>query len=299
MLNQINWRFDMNRSNRRSAFTLIELLVVIAIIAILAAILFPVFAQAKESAKASASLSNVKQIGTATQIYMADYDDVMPYSWYRLGDAGTGTFWTLMEMVDPYAKNKDIWLSPTGSTSVADYSTACGTGAPNNPTVVSHYIWPSFFTWIRWGFPGAGPLGDNGIVGFGFPANPFPGQGGNAGLCGLLPAVQECRGLQQVEQPADVTWLIGGYYIAYKPLTGPATALKFGSACSEGFGAPASWLKASPINRKMNYHREGFNAGYGDSHAKWVSAKAYYFDKSAGSNPAVLPVNKYQQVALQ
>ncbi len=57
------------------AFTLIELLVVIAIIAILAAILFPVFAQAKAAAKATSALSNTKQIGTAQQIYLADYDD--------------------------------------------------------------------------------------------------------------------------------------------------------------------------------------------------------------------------------
>ena len=67
-----------NKSSRRSAFTLIELLVVIAIIAILAAILFPVFAQAKEAAKKTASLSNVKQSGTAMNIYLADYDDVFP-----------------------------------------------------------------------------------------------------------------------------------------------------------------------------------------------------------------------------
>ena len=63
--------------NRR-AFTLIELLVVIAIIAILAAILFPVFAQAKTAAKKTAALSNVKQTGTATLIYMGDFDDYLP-----------------------------------------------------------------------------------------------------------------------------------------------------------------------------------------------------------------------------
>jgi prepilin-type N-terminal cleavage/methylation domain-containing protein len=62
----------------RKAFTLIELLVVIAIIAILAAILFPVFAQAKTAAKKTAGISNQKQIGTAMQIYMADYDDYYP-----------------------------------------------------------------------------------------------------------------------------------------------------------------------------------------------------------------------------
>ena len=68
---------EMNQINR--AFTLIELLVVIAIIAILAAILFPVFAQAKFAAKKTVDLSNTKQIGTATKIYLGDSDDVMPF----------------------------------------------------------------------------------------------------------------------------------------------------------------------------------------------------------------------------
>jgi len=65
---------------KKAAFTLIELLVVIAIIAILAAILFPVFAQAKEAAKKTACLSNMKQIGLATQIYNQDYDFQFPQS---------------------------------------------------------------------------------------------------------------------------------------------------------------------------------------------------------------------------
>ena len=62
----------------RKAFTLIELLVVIAIIAILAAILFPVFAQAKEAAKKTQDLSNVKQLATGTQVYLGDSDDMVP-----------------------------------------------------------------------------------------------------------------------------------------------------------------------------------------------------------------------------
>ena len=65
---------------RKSAFTLIELLVVIAIIAILAAILFPVFAQAKDAAKKSVGLSNVKQLGTGYALYLQDNDDVFPQS---------------------------------------------------------------------------------------------------------------------------------------------------------------------------------------------------------------------------
>jgi prepilin-type N-terminal cleavage/methylation domain-containing protein len=64
-----------------TAFTLIELLVVIAIIAILAAILFPVFARAREQARKTACLSNLKQIGTATLMYAQDYDETLcpPY----------------------------------------------------------------------------------------------------------------------------------------------------------------------------------------------------------------------------
>jgi prepilin-type N-terminal cleavage/methylation domain-containing protein len=78
----------------KRAFTLIELLVVIAIIAILAAILFPVFAQAKVAAKKTSALSNIKQTGTATQMYLSDWDDRFPsaYSMY-LDGGGNLRYW--------------------------------------------------------------------------------------------------------------------------------------------------------------------------------------------------------------
>src|SRR5450432_3744586 len=76
--------FDVQR--RRKGFTLIELLVVIAIIAILAAILFPVFAQARESARKTSCLSNQKQIGLGFLMYTQDYDSAFPST--RHGSVG-------------------------------------------------------------------------------------------------------------------------------------------------------------------------------------------------------------------
>lgn len=76
----------------KKAFTLIELLVVIAIIAILAAILFPVFAQAKAAAKKTADLSNIKQQGTASMLYMGDYDDVFYPHRFNCKSGGAFTF---------------------------------------------------------------------------------------------------------------------------------------------------------------------------------------------------------------
>ena len=98
----------------RKGFTLIELLVVIAIIAILAAILFPVFAQAKEAAKRTADLSNARQIGVATKLYLGDNDDTMPIFWAynsippadKPGHNGTEL------LLLPYAKSRDLFRSP-------------------------------------------------------------------------------------------------------------------------------------------------------------------------------------------
>jgi prepilin-type N-terminal cleavage/methylation domain-containing protein/prepilin-type processing-associated H-X9-DG protein len=104
----------------RKAFTLIELLVVIAIIAILAAILFPVFAQAKEAAKKTQCLSHAKQVGTAAQIYLADNDDVYPMAYYYNNDngsapnsGGVGGYTQWSGLFQPYMKNIDMLVCPT------------------------------------------------------------------------------------------------------------------------------------------------------------------------------------------
>src|SRR5476649_2558116 len=87
----------------KRGFTLIELLVVIAIIAILAAILFPVFAQAKEAAKKTSCLSNLKQIGLASVMYEGDFDDIIPLAGYENYTTNAPTTW--MFLVDPYVKS--------------------------------------------------------------------------------------------------------------------------------------------------------------------------------------------------
>ena len=97
---------------KRNAFTLIELLVVIAIIAILAAILFPVFAQAKEAAKKTQGVAHVKQLGTANLMYSGDYDDAFVLA--SNTEHGTNTNYLWMFLIYPYTKNLDIFRNPQG-----------------------------------------------------------------------------------------------------------------------------------------------------------------------------------------
>jgi prepilin-type N-terminal cleavage/methylation domain-containing protein len=110
--------------NDRRGFTLIELLVVIAIIAILAAILFPVFAQAREKARQASCQSNLKQIGLAFKMYIQDYDERWPQSdpingnnntQGQQGGAGQdfGFNGDVCNALIPYTKNEQIWICPS------------------------------------------------------------------------------------------------------------------------------------------------------------------------------------------
>ena len=135
---------NISYASPRRGFTLIELLVVIAIIAILAAILFPVFAQAREKARQSVCLSNNKQIGTAMMMYVQDYDEMFPSQSYNgttnaalggqpvdgmpvVGSGIVNSFgWNYKDRVLPYTKNQQIWLCPTNKP-----NGALRTAAPN------------------------------------------------------------------------------------------------------------------------------------------------------------------------
>lgn len=104
----------------RRGFTLIELLVVIAIIAILAAILFPVFAKAREKARQSSCLSNMKQITLAFLQYVQDYDEKMLC--YARGYYNSGTPWTFWpHQLQAYIKNWQVYACPSHSYGATNY----------------------------------------------------------------------------------------------------------------------------------------------------------------------------------
>ncbi|MDR3708964.1 MAG: DUF1559 domain-containing protein [Capsulimonadaceae bacterium] len=111
---------------KHKGFTLIELLVVIAIIAILAAILFPVFAQAREKARASACLSNLKQLGLGYTQYEQDYDENVPCGLVSNGYGSRG--WA--GQIYPYVKSKAVFICPSDTTQAIT----------NNPDVVSYAV---------------------------------------------------------------------------------------------------------------------------------------------------------------
>ena len=99
-----------NNRHRNGAFTLIELLVVIAIIAILAAILFPVFAQAREKARTASSGSNVRQLGLSILMYKQDYDEKHPFGGWLPDNIGSGEW---QNSCSPYIKNKGLYYCPS------------------------------------------------------------------------------------------------------------------------------------------------------------------------------------------
>jgi prepilin-type N-terminal cleavage/methylation domain-containing protein/prepilin-type processing-associated H-X9-DG protein len=119
----------LGRQRASNAFTLIELLVVIAIIAILAAILFPVFAQARESARQTACLSNMKQVGLGLHMYAQDYDETLPPgndAVTSFGDPGVRP--NFLGCLIPYTRNIQVF---------ACNSARVDTSLPNPPTATS------------------------------------------------------------------------------------------------------------------------------------------------------------------
>ncbi len=149
----LNKKTLRSMTNRKEAFTLIELLVVIAIIAILAAILFPVFAQAREKARQASDTSNLKQIGLGFLQYQQDYDEYFPPSvteryspssdYTQYGSSTNASGWvdtqaeaaqfSIRGILDPYIKSSGIWHDPS---QIAQWSDPTVTAAVSGTTSI-------------------------------------------------------------------------------------------------------------------------------------------------------------------
>ena len=225
----------------RSGFTLVELLVVIAIISILAAILFPVFARARENARRTSCLSNVKQLGLGFMQYFQDYDEQFPLLGRGTGAAETSWFFTMQ----PYIKSTQMMRCPsdTATTWVADADYM-------NPDVA--YL-PDGTTRAR-----RSSYTLNGYLPAG---NSNPGQGGN------FPH------LAAIEKQANLIFLsespstFGGNYF-HAHVWNPPTSM-------------GHWLAASnrPDDLAHNRHLEGFNATFLDGHAKFMKWEQAFADR--------------------
>jgi prepilin-type N-terminal cleavage/methylation domain-containing protein/prepilin-type processing-associated H-X9-DG protein len=124
---------------KKTGFTLIELLVVIAIIAILAAILFPVFAQARESARKTVCLSNTKQSGLALMQYIQDYDETTPNVYSSLTSVYNLT--DVWNQLQPYSKNRDIFTCPDRAQVGCEFKTGIVGSNPNDRCIGVGYNW--------------------------------------------------------------------------------------------------------------------------------------------------------------
>lgn len=227
----------MSIASRREGFTLIELLVVIAIIAILAAILFPVFAQAREKARGSACLSNTKQISTGFALYLQDYDERFPATvTERQAPAGTPDTaearapYSYQITLQPYIKNRDLFKCPSGK--------AWAPIGPGNwyPTDYGAHLNESNIA----------PAPNN-------HANDYAGTGSidlrDFGFNANTP-------LAAISFPANFLVL--------------ADAARSDGTASRGGLYPQPWAFDVPVQaRFVARHSEGGNVAYSDGHAKW------------------------------
>jgi prepilin-type N-terminal cleavage/methylation domain-containing protein/prepilin-type processing-associated H-X9-DG protein len=298
---------------RRSGFTLIELLVVIAIIAILAAMLFPVFARARESARKIQCLANVKNIATAIQMYLTDYDRLMPTEHgqaaiqYFDGAPGGGSWdpdtlphcnrgyqanpylqWPVI--LDEYVKNRDVWRCP----SARYVSSGANWIVPDYGRGSLRYLMDTEGQWGRNGCDGGGPCGIAWPSGWGgtvtdsikqqmcasSDTNHFEATVGYARYPEL-----------KTSQVGDAAWfVVCGDSTLWPNIVGITTMLY--ELCGLGCG-PADWTNCpdesgncldshdydrwqtdSSFRSRYTRHLGGSNFGFMDGHASWMLADA-------------------------
>ena len=227
------------RLRRASAFTLVELLVVIAIIAILAAILFPVFARARENARRASCLSNLKQIGIGFMQYTQDYDENGPMTSMSGGMMSMGAYsWTTS--TQPYIKSVQVFRCPSDS--------AARWSAPNLPPAAPPYTTSYVFnSWFA-------------------PDKVDPTTGAVNGYSNLARVQEPARSIILSEK-ADMT---AGAMLATTDHFHPmywGTNSEESSAMMSGL----VWDGANNVTAELavTRHLEGFNNLYADGHAKW------------------------------
>lgn len=230
----------------RHGFTLIELLVVIAIIAILAAILFPVFAKAREKARQTSCLSNIRQLMTATLSYAQDYDERLPL-WYWIETNYwpnySASFWIISTL--PYIKNKSIFVCPSQS------------DAGCVPDGVYNHV-------SRAWREGGVTYGINELATL-------------VSLDSSRRAIGGGTKLAVFSYPAETLWIadcrclwIGGYWTKPEPFRGwlvRVIASVRNSSCETG----CSGVGPTQVDVNGGCHNNGANLGLTDGHAKWYA----------------------------
>ncbi len=214
----------------RSGFTLIELLVVIAIIAILAAILFPVFAQARAAARRASCLSNLKQLGTATMMYVQDYDETYPIV-YNGGGSCSHAEWPLLF---PYIKNMNVFSCPDGGQTGGN-SPGCLSTISGIPVMPANFRTHYGYNWGPLIYAGGGLHG--------------PVQTASNGV-----SFQSGVSAAAISAPAD-TFVYADSYDTYRPTMGLDWLLD-----SYNGGQSQSGMR----------HGGKFNVAFADGHAKLV-----------------------------
>lgn len=264
-------------SIRNRAFTLIELLVVIAIIAILAAILFPVFAQAKESAKKTVCLGNLKQIATSTNLYASDYEDTLcQTSWESSLTAQSynpgGKYqihWTYL--MQPYIKNWGIFVCPSDASPVTPkYPAPNGTadlGQLNGGNMYCDWQAPKYSYIPNYNLMPAHDWTPVALTTLPEPANTISIAerraklaggtviGVHKGISGFNPS-QPCPGSTQVAPQ-------------YAPLTGTTNFAFWTDQYAKQHLASDTSDKNDITRVFWERHAEGANYAYGDGHAKY------------------------------